>query len=438
MKADQSGVTSSSPSGESLVYESPTRSWNSRHRLRWILFGVVFLCAVALSGSAYIVWRYRVKPFPYVKRQLLPVPLIENGALVLSMPNGNLVGQVGVYSDELVAYLQFEYLQGLPSLAGSTILMTTREVADQPRYVLYIVLKNDLLSQSRRLANLQIDGYIRGFELDSPPSSELEQWTRETRVFDAAYHQPVRKRLLQLQRSDLTSAVATFILFKRRTDRRVREHIEPASERTFTAEDARDFAADMIDVAKFYGIPLDMLIGIGAMENNYLDVRGDLRCAIWKKHAQRGDIVLRRRKGRVLVSNYSQGPWQITRETLRYVHRLFLQDKRDYSQLPPRLRPPRVLDLNHVDTHVLTTYAGLLLRKLLDSFNGDVEKAQGAYNGGLGSPNLTYSAGVSMVAKYAHRVLSMAAGRKGNAVDETALKVTTTSATRSSRPRQPQ
>lgn len=436
MKADQSGVTSFSPSGETPACGSPTRARNLPCHSRWILFGGVFLFAVALSGLVYIAWRYRVKPFPYVNRQSLPVPMIENGVLVLSMPIGNLVGQVGVYSDELAAYLQFEYLQGLPSLAGSTILMTTREVADEPRYVLYIVLKNDLLSQSRRLAKLQIDGYIRGFELDSPPSSELEHWTRETRLFDAAYHQPVRKRLLQLPRSDLTSAVATFILFKRRTDRRVREHIEPVADKTFTAEDARDFAADMIDVAKFYGIPLDMLIGIGAMENNYLDVRGDLRCAVWKKRAQRGDIVLRRRRGRVLVSNYSLGPWQITRETLRYVHRLYLQDKRDYSQLPPRLRPPRVLDLNHVDTHVLTTYAGLLLRQLLDSFNGDVEKAQGAYNGGLGSPNLTYSAGVSMVSKYAHRVLSMAAGRKGNAVDETALKVTTTPMSRSSRLRQ--
>jgi hypothetical protein len=208
-----------------------------------------------------------------------------------------------------------------------------------------------------------------------------------------------------------------------RTDRRVREQIEPDLNKPLTPEDARDFAANMIDVAQFYHIPLDMLLGIGAMENNYLDVRGDLKYAIWKKHAHRGDIILKRRNGRVLVSDYSVGPWQITRETLRYVHMLYLHDHRDYNLLPQRLRPPKRLDLDHVDTDVLTTYAGLLLRKLLDDFNGDVAKAQGAYNGGPRDPNLQYSHGVSLVSNYARRILSMAAAENSESIGQTKLKV---------------
>jgi len=65
-----------------------------------------------------------------------------------------------------------------------------------------------------------------------------------------------------------------------------------------------------------------------------------------------------------MVSNYAIGTWQITRETLRAAHQLYLKDKRDYTQLPARLRPPRDLNLNSVDDAVLTTYAGLLLRGL--------------------------------------------------------------------------
>jgi hypothetical protein len=72
----------------------------------------------------------------------------------------------------------------------------------------------------------------------------------------------------------------------------------------------------------------------------------------------------------------------------------------------------------------LTTYAGLLLRNLLDYFHGDAAKAAGAYNGGRIRPNMQYAEGVAMVSDYAHRALSMAAGRKGNAVQETPLKVT--------------
>jgi hypothetical protein len=144
------------------------------------------------------------------------------------------------------------------------------------------------------------------------------------------------------------------------------------------------------------------------MENDYMDVNGDLTHAVWKKRAQRDDIILRRGRKRVMVSNYAIGTWQITRETLRAAHQLYLKDKRDYTQLPARLRPPRDLNLNSVDDAVLTTYAGLLLRGLLDRFDGDVDKATGAYNGGVKAPNPAYASGVKTVAEYARRVLEHA------------------------------
>jgi|SRR5689334_19966221 hypothetical protein len=118
-------------------------------------------------------------------------------------------------------------------------------------------------------------------------------------------------------------------------------------------------------------LPLDFFLGIGAMENNYLDVQGDLKNAIWKRHAEKGDIVLKRKRGRVLVLNQSSGVWQITRETLRYAHRLYLRDSREYSRLPARLRPPNELDLGDIESSVLTTYAGLIFRDLLDRCHGE-------------------------------------------------------------------
>lgn len=360
---------------------------------------------------------------PKFDHTALPIARVLDGETVVSMPNGNLVGLVGQYPDELTAYLRFQYLAGVPAVRGAEVLMTSKDVGGKPVYNLYMVLPNDLLSSGRRLAKLRIERYIGRYSMDSPPASELENWRKQTALFDAAYKQPVKQKLLELPASQLQSAVAKFILFKNSTDKRAREQIVP-TEKVLSEKESLQFAADMIDVAKFYDIPLSMLLGIGAMENNYMDVRGDLTHSVWKRHAEPGDIVLKRRKGRVLVSNYSQGPWQITRETLRYAHKLYLEDKRDYSKLPARLQPPRKLDLDKVDSHVLTTYAGLLLRNLLDHFQGDAAKAVGAYNGGRIKPNMQYAEGVNMVADYAHRVLSMAAGRKGNAVNETPLKVT--------------
>lgn len=404
------------------------RAWSRMRRAAGI-GAAAFVVAAGVAG-VWLVRRWRVPPMPQINTPVLPVVWVEDGTVKMKMPSGYLLGEVGQYDDELSAYLRFEYLRGLKTVSAADVLMTSTEEKGEPKYRLYIILPNEVFHGAEYLATLEIGGFIRGFELTATPEVQLHNWRKQTSLFYAAYNQPVRQRLLSLPAKYLTSAVAKFILFKVKTDRRVRDRIEPAAE-TLSVEQSQEFAADMIEVAKFYQVPLSMLLGVGAMENNYLDVRGDLKHTVWKRRAQPGDIVLKRRKGRVLVSNYSIGPWQITRETLRYVHALYLKDKRDYSLLPERLRPPKKLDLNHVDTHVLTTYAGLLLRELLDHFNGDVEKAVGAYNGGAGNPNPQYAEGVSMVASYAHRVLDMAAARKGIAVSETALKISRVPAAKS-------
>jgi hypothetical protein len=225
---------------------------------------------------------------------------------------------------------------------------------------------------------------------------------------------PGRKKLEDLSRAQLVGFIPRWLRFKSATDPRIRRQIDPVP-RPLDSEEAGLLAEDIVTIADFYSLPLDFFLGIGAMENNYMNVAGDLEHAIWKRSAEKGDVVLKRKKGRVLVVNSSLGAWQITRETLRYAHRRFLRDKRDYSLLPDRLRPPSELDFDHVEPPVLTTYAGLLFRDLLDRCGGDVALATGAYNGGLGRPNLRYADGVRAVADYARRVLEHAAVLNGPA-----------------------
>src|SRR5436853_29454 len=233
---------------------------------------------------------------------------------------------------------------------------------------------------------------------------------QESHTFDVAYDLPTEQKLETINSSRMLPALAQFLIFKSQTDNRVVDGSQDAP-RPLTREQATELASDILDVAHFYDLPLDYFMGVGAMENDYMDVNGDLTHAVWKKRAQRGDIVLRRTRKRVMVSDYAMGIWQITRETLRAAHQLYLHDKRDYSQLPARLRPPRQLDLNNVNDAVLTTYAGLLLRDLLDHFGGDVEKAIGAYNGGVRTPNPDYASGVKNVADYARRILEHASAQ---------------------------
>src|SRR5216684_412112 len=306
---------------------------------------------LTIAACAYLGGLLWTLDLPAPRYPALPAPKIQGNRLVLPFSPGVASAKVATFHDQLEAFLHFEYLRGREARGGgdtSRILLTAADTAAGPSYQIFIVCDNDLLP-----------------------------------------------------------ALARFLVFKSQTDNRVLERSD-AAPRPLTREQASQLAADILDVARFYDLPLDYFLGVGAMENDYMDVDGDLDHAVWKKRAQRDDIVLRRTRKRVMVSDYALGTWQITRETLRAAHQLYLKDKRDYALLPARLRPPRVLDLNSVDDAVLTTYASLLLRDLLDHFGGDVDKATGAYNGGVKTPNPAYASGVKTVAEYARRVLEHA------------------------------
>ena len=371
---------------------------------RIIVQTLAVLCAMALlTASGWISFRTWPRPIPLAAE---PIPSVQfdHGNMVVPLPTKALLAEVGRFDNEISAYLWFDYLRSRPGIDGSQVLLTVNEKDQAPIWVIEVVLPNDALVAIPFLAQLEAQGFIEGFDLVFTVPSQVEKRKHQTSLFVATYRRPVEDRLETLPREQLLPATARFLAFKSQTDPRVRASSEsrPSS---LSHEQAIELAADIVAVADFYDLPLDVFLGIGAMENNYLSTRGDVDHAIWKRKPAKDDIILKRRRGRVLVSDYSVGVWQITRETLRYAHSLYLKDKRDYSQLPERLRPPKVPELDVTDSHVLTTYAGLLLRDLLDRFNGDMEKAVGAYNGGPRNPNAEYAAGVQLVAVYARNIL---------------------------------
>jgi hypothetical protein len=379
---------------------------------RQLVRNVLCLTAAVLAFAACAYTDYRLWPLDLQapRYPALPAPRIRGNQLVLPFAPGIAAAEVATYHDQLEAFLHFEYLRGREARAGndtSRILLTAVDKASGPSYKIFIVSDNDLLTAVPHLTQLESRNLIAGYNLDTWTEKDFYYFQQQSHTFDVAYGVPTSQKLESLSSFQLRPALARFLVFKSQTDNRVMERTESAPQ-PLTREQATQLAADILDVARFYDLPLDYFLGVGAMENDYMDVNGDLTHAVWKKRAQRDDIILRRGRKRVMVSDYAIGTWQITRETLRAAHQLYLKDKRDYSKLPARLRPPRDLNLNSVDDAVLTTYAGLLLRGLLDHFGGDVDKAIGAYNGGVKTPNPAYASGVKVVAEYARRVLEHA------------------------------
>jgi len=389
-------------------------SWNKLIRHVGIISFVV-----VLAPAAWVAFRTWPRQLP-IRVGGYPSVELVNGGLRFPFPTKTLLAEVGNFDNELSAYLWFDYLRSRPPVRETEALLTASEKSGSPPYRIYLVLPNDAIEAIPFLADLKAKGFVTESILAFSTSTSVQYDRSQTSVFIAAYNRPVHRNLEEISAQQLVPSVARFLIFKSRTDPRVRSGAE---EEVLNREQATQLAADIMAVAKFYDLPLDAFLGIGAMENNYMSILGDLEHSVWKRKPAKDDIILKRRRHRVLVSDYSIGVWQLTRETLRYVHNLYLHDKRDYSQLPQRLRPPKGLESDLTDSHILTTYAGLLLRDLLDRFDGDVEKAVGAYNGGPRSPNLQYAAGVQMVAEYARNILERVAANNGQAIARTALPV---------------
>ncbi len=386
--------------------------------IKVIKFLGAVLAVVVLGLAVWIGWRIWPRPLQ-IQIGGYPAVEVEAGTLQFPLPARALLANVGTFENELSAFLWFDYVRSRPFVEQSAVLLTASEKQNEPLYQIKLILPNDAVTALAYLARMEAIGLTIGEgELLFSNYAEVGYARAQTALFLAAYKKPVHQNLETLTAKQLVPSVARFLVFKSMTDPRSRGSTGVGS---LSPEEASEMAADIIAVSKFYDLPLDVFLGIGAMENNYLSIRGDLEHAIWKRHAAKDDIILKRRRHRVLVSDYSVGVWQITRETLRYAHRLYLKDKRDYSELPERLRPPKTLELDLTDSHVLTTYAGLLLRDLLDRFNGDVEKAVGAYNGGFRNPNLQYAAGVQMVAEYVRNILERVTTINGRAIARAAV-----------------
>lgn len=373
---------------------------------------------IAIALSVWVALHLRPREFPVKPpRPTTPVVEFEPGRMKVRVPGQSLVANLATFDDELLAFLFTGYVRGLVAHDGYRIWLTCERRGEALEYVIRLDLPDDLLSGLGYLFELQATSGVTEISYFWASPRVISGYESQSQVLDRAYNVPARRKLELLSRVELVSYIRRFIRFKALTDRRIRRAIGPIPTPP-TRSQSHQLAMDIVAVTDFYSLPIDFFLGIGAMENNYMNVKGDLGNAIWKRRAHKGDVILKHGPRGVLVLNEASGIWQITRETLRYAHNLFLKDVRDYSKLPEHLRPPKDLDLNDVPPEVLTTYAGLFFRELLDRFQGDVAIAVGAYNGGPGNPNQKYEASARVVAEHARRVLEHAAALHGRPAAE--------------------
>ena len=252
--------------------------------------GVIAAAMVLLAG----IWMWqalRLQPLP-PQPLGLPQARIAGQRTIVTSPGACLVAEIGRYQDELFAYLVFDHFRHAEAPPGTEALLTYRSDAGREGYTLLLHFKHgDLAAAISRLVRMQFDNVIPGYDWHFAAPSVLWRAREQTRFFVTAYNLPVRRRLEGVPPVELSAYTGPFVRFKSVTDKRVRMKIEPVPSALSSAQ-AHRLAGDIVAVADFYELPLDSFLGIGAMENNYMNVMGDLSHATWKRRAAPGDVVL--------------------------------------------------------------------------------------------------------------------------------------------------
>src|SRR5512146_245509 len=110
-----------------------TQASRYARRLLWLIVLVTVTLGTA-AGTRVLYQRSWPQVLPVFFPSATPRPVFLNGQLRLESATGVLLGSVGTFSDELRAYLNFEYLRSLREVGVQQVLLTATEMKSGPRY----------------------------------------------------------------------------------------------------------------------------------------------------------------------------------------------------------------------------------------------------------------------------------------------------------------
>ena len=123
-----------------------------------------------------------------------PQVVVSGTTLRYPVGPGVLLAEVGQFSDELSAYLQFDYIRSRPDVDEAAVFLEANETAHGPDYRVTILAPNDAVTAIPYLAGLEARAIISGFKLVATPAYRIPYLRQQTAIFVSAYNRPVRPR----------------------------------------------------------------------------------------------------------------------------------------------------------------------------------------------------------------------------------------------------
>ena len=197
-------------------------------RILRILTAVCLGAALCASGwIAFRTWPRKIwlgtAPYPSV--------YFDHDIMIVPFPTETLLAEVGRFDDELSAYLWFDYLRTRPGVEGSQILLTVSEKEGAPLYRIEVSRSEQCSGWIHFSRNSDRRLLLRASSLGFTTKQVTERKRETANLFVAACERPVEKEFKLLPRKQLLRPMVHFLVFKSRTDPRVRGRDEsrPAS-----------------------------------------------------------------------------------------------------------------------------------------------------------------------------------------------------------------
>src|SRR5690606_11740584 len=128
---------------------------------RWSIFVSLLMLLTAAATGGYFFWDfYRVKPITAQIVTLLPVWRWDDGSPSVSPVSATpgqaeLIAEVEYFHDELLAYLNFDFLRSQKALGGRNVYLVPREEGPRVIYRLLVGAGNNWLNVYDEYARLK-------------------------------------------------------------------------------------------------------------------------------------------------------------------------------------------------------------------------------------------------------------------------------------------
>ena len=339
-------------------------------RRAWITSAVVTLGVIAGSLALHCRWFQPQLGLHAISN--CPVPRMVGRSTVLEFPGRIVVVRLGTAAGDVDAYRRLRSLRS-GARDGSPVVSVDEA---QDAFDILLMIRNDALAAVQTVEHIRSSGTAPS-DLDwfVAAPEVVESWEAQTRILEALYRQ-VR---LGPGRPDSHDA---------RSDRNA----------------GRSMLADIVAVARHYSMPVNLFELAGTVDTDYIDGTGHIRAARWRSEPSPKEVVIVRSNGRALTVPLDDPSWKLTEEAMQYAHALYMQDRSAGAPVAGLPQPPPTFN-SETRPDVCVTYAGRILRDLLDHCGGDARCTAHAMAVDPADPNVRLDLGVRRVALYAARVM---------------------------------